>query len=185
MDVRIIAATNRDLRELIKSNQFREDLFFRLNVFPIECLSLRQRADDIPQLAMHFLKHACGRFNKPGLRLSQADCQRLQSYNWPGNIRELQNVIERAVILSKGDRLTIDVPMNNNNNINNQTEKPVTLVSREEFKRQEKLQIIQALKQCQGRIFGEQGAANILDIKPTTLASKIKRLGINRYQFKS
>ena len=110
VDVRIVAASNRELKADIEANRFREDLYFRLNVFPIEAAPLRNRRDDIPLLATHFITLICRRMNRQEPRLTQANLKQLQSYSWPGNIRELQNVIERAIILSKGNRLQFDLP---------------------------------------------------------------------------
>src|SRR5690606_11509573 len=108
VDVRVIAATNRNLRQLAKERRFREDLYFRLNVFPIRSVPLRERLEDIPLLTAHFLQKTCQRFHKPELKVSIAQIQRLQPYDWPGNIRELENLIQRPVILSRGDKLVLD-----------------------------------------------------------------------------
>jgi formate hydrogenlyase transcriptional activator len=110
VNVRVIAATNRELKQAVAEQRFREDLYFRLNVFPIESLPLRARLEDIPLLAAHFLKRACQKFNKPDLQLTLADVQRLQTYHWPGNIRELENIIERQVIVTRDRRLRFDLP---------------------------------------------------------------------------
>ncbi len=185
VDVRIIAATNRDLRREVEAHRFREDLYFRLNVFPIVSIPLRQRLEDIPILATHFLKLACSQFGKSELQFTRGDIERLQSYPWPGNIRELINVIERAVILSQHRRLHLDF------SIDQQSRERVvpadaqsrTIHTEEELRQREVANIIAALKQCNGRLFGEQGAAEVLKVKPTTLASRIKRFGINRHQY--
>ena len=110
VDVRVIAATNRDLKQEVQRGRFREDLYFRLNVFPIETLPLRERRDDIPLLAQHFLSNETTRAQDRTCGCSEADARRLSRYDWPGNVRELQNVIERAVILSHNGRLRIDLP---------------------------------------------------------------------------
>ncbi len=184
VDVRIIAATNKDLKQEVAMKRFREDLYFRLNVFPIESFPLRQRQQDIPILANHFLQMACQRFSKPRLQLTLGDIAKIQAYSWPGNIRELINVIERAVILSQGKKLRLDLP------------DPVVSVmpvlpqkfeqkvhTKQELKNIEMLNIINALKQCNGKVFGSGGAAELMNLKPTTLASRIKILGINRYEY--
>jgi transcriptional regulator with GAF, ATPase, and Fis domain len=111
VDVRVVAATNQDLQAEARARRFRQDLFYRLNVFPIELPPLRARKDDIPLLAAHFVAQASKRHGIPALRLTKEDGERLQRYEWPGNIRELQNVIERAVILSKGERLRLDLAL--------------------------------------------------------------------------
>src|SRR5690606_5324159 len=108
VDVRLIAATNRDLKQAVQRRQFREDLYFRLNVFPIVSVPLRERRDDIPLLAQHFLDRE-SQSKRMSLRFSEADIRELCRYDWPGNVRELQNVIERAAILSQNGRLTIDL----------------------------------------------------------------------------
>ncbi len=185
VDVRIIAATNRDLRSEVETHHFREDLYFRLNVFPIVSIPLRQRQEDIPILASHFLKLACSKFGKSELQFTQGDMDRMLSYPWPGNIRELINVIERAVILSQHQRLHLDFSINHQNrdSIQPPATQTATIQTEEELRQREVDNIIAALKQCNGRLFGHQGAAQTLKVKPTTLASRIKRLGINRHQY--
>ncbi|WP_455207460.1 sigma 54-interacting transcriptional regulator [Kaarinaea lacus] len=189
VDVRIIAATNRNLQEMVQNKQFREDLYFRLNVFPIDSVPLRSRIEDIPLLVTHFLNYACEKFNKHGLVLSKGDMKILTAYDWPGNIRELQNVIERAVILSRGNRLTLDLPQSENDDINSEsihtTVSGEMVMTRQSIHEMERNNIINALKLSGGKIFGEDGAAIMLGLKPTTLASRIKRLGINKQIVKS
>jgi len=186
VDVRIIAATNRDLKSEVAQQRFREDLFFRLNVFPVESVPLRSRLEDVPLLAMHFLKRACHRLNKPDVRLSQADIGRLQNYDWPGNIRELENVIERAVIVSKGGRLQLDLPGSRAQcpargvGSGNDRQK---ILSSQELADRHRDNIITALEETNGKVFGAGGAAELLGVKPTTLASRIKRLGIDKSAF--
>jgi PAS domain S-box-containing protein len=113
VDVRIVAATNRDLKADVDAKRFREDLFFRLNVFPVEVVPLQERIDDVPLLAAHFITLISRRLNRPEPHLTQANLKQLQAYDWPGNIRELQNVIERALIVSKGNRLQFSLPVKN------------------------------------------------------------------------
>jgi len=187
VDVRIIAATNRDLRREVEAHRFREDLYFRLNVFPIVSIPLRQRLEDIPILATHFLKLACSKFGKSELQFTRGDIERLQSYPWPGNIRELINVIERAVILSRHRRLHLDFSIGGEHREDTgaATVHTATIHTEEERRRQEVDNIIAALRLCNGRLFGDQGAAEVLKVKPTTLASRIKRLGINRHHYMS
>ena len=181
VDVRVIAATNRDLKQEVDQQTFREDLFFRLNVFPIESVPLRLRIEDVPLLATHFVKNACEKFNKPMIKLTKADIHSLQIYHWPGNIRELINVIERAVILSQKNRLRLDLPENGDHPLPNYKTNnlPVQkIVSDVERKKRDRDNIIAALKACDGKIFGDSGAAKLLEVKPTTLASRIARLNI-------
>ena len=183
--VRIIAATNRDLKKEVDAGKYREDLFFRLNVFPIESAPLRKRSDDIPLLANYFLKNACKRFGKSDCYISKGSMNTLQSYQWPGNIRELENVIERAVIVSNTKKIDIDLPVNGNaeltDNGNAEASEVKKLIMTDNERQQRDRQIIiQALKETSGKVFGPGGAAELLDVKPTTLASRIKRLGIDK-----
>ena len=186
VDVRIIAATNRDLKEEVRARHFREDLYFRLNVFPILSVPLRERPEDIPLLAAHFLRLACQKFGKSGIQLTHGDIERMQAYHWPGNIRELVNVIERAVILAREGRLVLD--------FSNQMDAPdcpapVQPVSERGIQSDHDLEqlarhnLVLALQHCNGKIFGVDGAAALLGIKPTTLASRLKKMGINRHHY--
>ncbi|MBI4384431.1 MAG: sigma 54-interacting transcriptional regulator [Nitrospinae bacterium] len=179
VDVRIIVATNRNLKEESQAGRFRQDLFYRLNVFPIEAPPLRERMEDIPALADHFLRSATKKLNVPEPRLTQANIQDLQAYDWPGNIRELQNVIDRAVILSKGRKLLLNLPTSPNKKYPS----PVALdegvvFTDEEMKARESLNLISALKRCKGKVTGPSGAAELLKMNPTTLYSRIKKLNL-------
>jgi PAS domain S-box-containing protein len=175
VDVRLIAATNRDLKQEVARGKFREDLYFRLNVFPVESVPLRERREDIPLLAQHFL------MLKSDLRLSEGDARRLTRYDWPGNVRELQNVIERAAILAQNGRLRIDLPdgaaPSTGPGRPRADARPVVLTS-SEMRDHERANIVAALQACAGKVFGPGGAAELLDVKPTTLASRMKVLGI-------
>jgi formate hydrogenlyase transcriptional activator len=181
VDVRVIAATNRDLKQEVQRGRFREDLYFRLNVFPVESLPLRERREDIPLLAQHFLMRESEQL-KSDLRLSEGDARRLARYDWPGNVRELQNVIERAAILAQNGRLRIDLPdpagaQPSSGPGRPKADRPAVLTS-SEMREHERANIVAALQACAGKVFGRGGAAEMLDIKPTTLASRIKVLGI-------
>ncbi|ALQ03750.1 sigma 54-interacting transcriptional regulator [Pseudomonas brassicacearum] len=178
VDVRIIAATNRDLRAEVQSKRFREDLFFRLNVFPVHSPSLRERRSDIPLLASHFLKLIGARLNMPGHRLSKGDMARLQAYDWPGNIRELQNVIERALITATGAELNIDLPNAAASSQVDVVEVNSRIMTEQELRTLERDNLCAAMSACGGKLFGKDGAAELLGIKPTTLASRLKKLGI-------
>jgi DNA-binding NtrC family response regulator len=168
----------------VAARRFREDLYFRLNVFPIESMPLRARVDDIPLLAAHFLRLACQKFGKPELQLTRGDIGRMQAYHWPGNIRELINVIERAVILAQEGRLQLDVRRGESEGAARPAEPPGDDVRTEaELRRREYDNIVAALRRCNGRIFGTGGAAELLDVRPTTLASRIKKLRINRHRY--
>ncbi|MCB1723168.1 MAG: sigma 54-interacting transcriptional regulator [Chromatiaceae bacterium] len=180
-DVRIIAATNRDLAKDVSHGRFREDLYFRLNVFPVASVPLRDRPEDIPLLAAHFLRGACRRFARDEMRLSAADAARLQAYDWPGNVRELENAIERAVIISRNGQLRLDLPHSQlaRSSTPSSGLRPAThLMTEHERKQRDRAMIVDALKACGGKVSGPGGAAELLGLKPTTLASRIKRWGI-------
>jgi PAS domain S-box-containing protein len=177
VDVRIIAATNRDLRQEVTAKRFREDLYFRLNVFPIQSPALRERPMDIAPLAAHFLKQTSQRLNMPGRRLRNSDIERLQHYSWPGNIRELQNVIERALITSTGADLNMDLPDEPKSNIAVSAPSS-TVMTDAQLRELERSNMLAALKATHGKLFGKGGAAELLGLKPTTLASRLKRLEI-------
>lgn len=178
VDVRIVAATNRNLREEVQAKRFREDLYFRLNVFPLQSPALRERPMDIAPLAMHFIKEIGKRLNLPGKRLRASDMERLQRYSWPGNIRELQNVIERALITSPDPHLNLDLPDDSAQAIPARPIVAPTILTDEQIRLLERNNTLAALQACQGRLFGKDGAAQLLGLKPTTLASRLKRLGI-------
>lgn len=189
LDVRVIAATNHDLKRECEAGRFRRDLYYRLSVFPIDLPPLRNRPEDIGQLASHFLDLAARRLNCPEVTLTDQALEQLASYEWPGNIRELRNVIERAVILSQRGPLRVDLVLGNNGPTTPQTRdgaesqepRPGSKVlSREELARQERDNLIAALEQTGWKISGRGGAAEILGIKPTTLTSRLKRFGIER-----
>ena len=183
VDVRLIAATNRDLRDEVRRGRFREDLYFRLNVFPIAASPLRERPEDIPLIAQHFLKGAARRLNIPEPRLTEGDARRLARYPWPGNVRELENVIERGAILAVRGRLHLDLPEAEPAARGRDampslapTTQPVTEAER---RARDRAEIEAALVMTGGKVFGEGGAAELLGLRPTTLASRIKVLGID------
>lgn len=181
VDVRLIAATNRNLQEEVEAGNFREDLYFRLNVFPVNVVPLRERIDDIPLLAGHFTKLLSRKLNLPEPGLSNAAVKQLQAYSWKGNIRELQNVIERAIILSQGGNLQFDLPgddvfpMAVNTEVSDDNNLPYTEAERIARDRKN---ILLALEICNNKISGVGGAAELLGIKPTTLTSRLKNMGI-------
>jgi transcriptional regulator with GAF, ATPase, and Fis domain len=184
VDVRVIAATNRDLKKEAAAGKFRIDLFYRLNVFPIEVAPLRQRKEDIAPLATLSLQRAARRFGRPTVGLTQADLMQLQSYDWPGNVRELQNVIERAVIASKGNRLRLDLePVHGQAQQRPPTAArggPGKILTETEMRELERQNIAAALEKCAGRIYGQQGAARLLGLPPTTLTARIRRMGFGK-----
>ncbi len=169
-DVRIIAATNRDIEQEVKAGKFRRDLFYRLNVFPIVIPPLRKRLEDIPFLVQAFVKEFQKRMGKEIERIPEKTMQALQSYSWPGNVRELRNVIERAVILSKGKTLDVQVPKR----ASSETDATGTLED------MERRHIVAVLEKTGWRVAGHGSAAEILGLKRTTLQSKMKKLGIKR-----
>ncbi|NUY81497.1 sigma 54-interacting transcriptional regulator [Flavobacterium sp. MAH-1] len=175
VDVRILAATNRNLEKEVAEGRFRLDLYYRLNVFPIEIPSLRERREDVPRLAKHFLRHFAAKNNKPVERLSEQALKSLLNYNWPGNIRELENLMERSVLLSRTDTIE-EIPLPQKKEID-ETSSGWYLKTIEENEREH---IEAVLKRVNGRIRGVGGAAEILGVPPTTLASKIQKLGIKR-----
>jgi len=183
INVRIVAATNRDLKSEVEAGRFRQDLFYRLSVFPIEIPPLRERREDIAPLALHFVKQIARRLSRPVPRTTQAILAQLAAYDWPGNVRELQNAVERAIILSQRGPLQFDLPgVRRSHSLT--TLQPTTpaagFLTRDELKRRERESIAAALSQAGGKIFGAGGAADLLGMKPTTLASRIKALGLSR-----
>ena len=185
VDVRIVAATNRDLEELVYQGKFREDLFYRLSVFPIDVPPLRERREDVMQLAQHFLEHSCNEFGKPKLAFTRTQAEAMQHYDWPGNIRELKNVIERAVILSHGNALRIDLgsSMENAGRLSPREtpdEGGSRILTEKEMRQLQKQNLVNALKKTGWRVSGKQGAAELLGVRPTTLADRIKSFGIRK-----
>ncbi|MGA2748301.1 MAG: sigma 54-interacting transcriptional regulator [Verrucomicrobiota bacterium] len=185
VDVRIIAATNRDLPKDVEEGRFRQDLYYRLNVFPIKVAPLRERKDDMPLLAAHFVESTARKLKLPPARLTQAHIAQLQAYDWPGNIRELQNMIERALILAQNGALWFDFPTGQKAAaIPAQTPaadggmgEPAILTDLE-FRRRERENILAALNKTGWKIHGPGGTAELLGVKPTTLISRIKKLGL-------
>jgi formate hydrogenlyase transcriptional activator len=183
VNVRIIAASNRDLKKEVDEGRFRQDLFYRLSVFPIEVPPLRERREDIPLLFANFIRQSARRMNRPEPQLSKAALDGLASYDWPGNVRELQNTVERAIVLCREGPLMFDLPVARARQDTEQQPKPASdtaLLTRNELKRQERETIINALKQTNGKVSGPGGAAVLLGMKPSTLASRISSLGISR-----
>lgn len=185
-DVRVIAATNRNLEQLVIDGEFREDLFYRLSVFPIEVPPLRKRPEDVVQLAQHFLQQTCNDFGRKPMTLTNRQAEFIKQYDWPGNVRELKNVIERAVILSRGNVLRLDLSL------------PVTVIpddpaasaiagqdeygilTEKAMKELQKQNLLAALKQTNWRVSGKEGAAELLGVRPTTLTDRIKSFGLRK-----
>jgi transcriptional regulator with GAF, ATPase, and Fis domain len=185
VDVRIIAATNRDLEKEIEAGHFRNDLFYRLSVFPIKIPPLRERREDVPLLAAHFLEMCAKKMKMPAPKLTHGNIERLQAYDWPGNVRQLQNAIERAAIFAQTGALHFDFlrldgskPGGSVNLVPFTPKSEPIILTEAELKRREREGIIAALKEANGKISGPRGAAELLGMRPTTLASRIKALGL-------
>jgi len=176
VDVRLVAATHRDLSLMIRNNQFREDLFYRLNVFPIEIPPLRERREDIPLLVHYFVSRLSSRMQKRIKSIPKPAMDALSNAAWPGNVRELENFVERAVILTRGDEL--NVPLTELKKSSGRNAAPVST-----FQQAERLAIIQALRAASGRISGAGAAAERLGLKRTTLQNKMRRLNITKTDY--
>ena len=175
VDARVIAATHRDLALMVQEGDFREDLFYRLNVFPVQLPPLRQRAEDIPLLARYFARRVCARLGRPTCELSDGAVERLSSYGWPGNVRELENIVERAVILCGGrtigrEHVQVESREMRPGGGSGGAIRPLQDMEREH--------IIAALRETGGKVSGSGGAADLLGLKPSTLDSRMKKLGI-------
>ncbi|WP_142850383.1 sigma 54-interacting transcriptional regulator [Telmatospirillum sp. J64-1] len=181
VDVRIVAATNRDLRAEVEAGRFRQDLYFRLNVFPIETPPLRERPEDIPQLAAHFLRDLTRKLNLGEFSLTEGDVRRLIAYSWPGNVRELQNVMERAAILGRNGRIHLDLPAQIASPLPlpGTAEGKAAIETKQDLRARERTNILAALETAKGKISGPGGAAELLGVPSTTLNSRIKTLGID------
>ncbi len=176
VDVRIIAATNRRLKQEVDEGRFRQDLFYRLNVFPLEVAPLRTHPEDIPLLAAHFLRQAAQKLKVPAARLTKSHILQLQSYDWPGNVRELQNSIERALIVAQSQGLVFDLPTAGSAT----RESTQGILTDGEFRRRERANVLAALNTARWKIHGPGGAAELLGLKPTTLISRIRSLGLRK-----
>jgi DNA-binding NtrC family response regulator len=188
-NVRVIAATNRDLKKEAAAGRFREDLYYRLNVFPIQVIPLRERMDDVPLLAKHFIELSVRELKCAKPRLTRAGVTKLQSYDWPGNVRELRNVIERAVILARGGTLDFDLPISTSS----PPPRPLPpaampeegaaepgFLTEAELQRRERDNLIAVLEKANWKIKGRDGAAELLGVNPTTFLARMKKWGIQR-----
>ncbi|MBV1879108.1 MAG: sigma 54-interacting transcriptional regulator [Pseudomonadales bacterium] len=192
VNVRIVAATNRDLIEEIKAGRFREDLYYRISVFPVEVPPLRERKEDIAPLAMHFLASICKELGREPMRISQNQLAILKRHSWPGNIREFKNVMERAVISSPGKKLMLDnalpgvadadvsAKLERSDKVQSVSLQPGEYLSAQEFKQLEKANIAAALAAANWKVWGPSGAAELLGMKPSTLAYRMKVLGLDK-----
>ena len=204
VDVRIVAATNKNLSAEVAAGRFREDLFYRLSVFPVEVPPLRDRMEDIAPLALHFIEHICKDLGRDIPRISKGQLVILQQHDWPGNIRELNNVMERAVILTTGSRLRLDLALQ----ISVPTSASVTtstsaserresisasdardstsgeleeFLTEDEFRETEKANMIAVLSHTDGQVWGPDGAASLMGIKPSTFSYRMNVLGIEKW----
>jgi len=185
VSVRVVAATNRDLAREVAENRFRQDLFYRLNVFPLRLPPLRERAGDIPAMASAFAQRYAQRIGKSVAALTSEDTRRLQGYGWPGNVRELQNVIERAVVTAVGNRLNLDRALPEVAPVAGHAS-PAAAVdvssirTLKELEELERNNLLRALEASQWRISGQHGAATMLGMNPSTLRSRMKALGVQQ-----
>jgi formate hydrogenlyase transcriptional activator len=179
VDVRIIAATNRDLEKEVEEGRFRADLYYRLNIFPINLTPLRNRRDDIPLLATHFIQKISKKIGTKIAMISKYVLEQIMAYHWPGNIRELEHAIERSILLSDDNMLRqIYLPAKRQKDcLNKGSDNEFNIKTIEENERDH---IIKVLRDCKGRVSGYKGAAKFLGIPPSTLTSKLKRLGIEK-----
>jgi len=184
VDVRVVAATNRNLEEEVAAGRFREDLYYRLSVFPIELPPLRERSEDIGPLAMHFLDSICADLGRDPLALTKQQTATLQEQQWPGNIRELRNVIERAVILTKGARLRLDLALGGGAKAEAASESlqsdELSFLTETEFRASEKKNLVAALRAANWRVWGPDGAAAMLGISPSTLSYRMNAFEIEK-----
>jgi PAS domain S-box-containing protein len=190
VDVRVIAASNKDLEKAVEAGEFREDLYYRLSVFPVQVPPLRRRGDDVVQLAVHFLQQVCREFGRPCPQITQTQADALRRYAWPGNVRELKNVIERAVILSTGETLRLDLSLPEAQlgaalapsaaNSDPPVGEARPFLTEIEMRDQQRANIKAALEAARWRVAGKGGAADLLGIRPSTLTDRMKSLHIRR-----
>jgi transcriptional regulator with GAF, ATPase, and Fis domain len=186
VNVRVVAATNRNLRQEVEEGRFRLDLYYRLGVFPLEVPPLRDRREDIPALIAHFVRQATLRFHVAPPAVPAREMELAQHYDWPGNVRELQNAVERAVIVSHGGKLALDLPQNARR-LTKVSERPAlpslqadVVIPEREWRERERANVLCALRQANFRISGKGGAAELLGVNAGTLASRLKALGIDK-----
>jgi transcriptional regulator with GAF, ATPase, and Fis domain len=182
-DVRVIAATNRNLKKEAAAGRFREDLYYRLNVFPIDVPPLRERAEDIPLLAQHFVNLSVRELKCPRPRVPRSAIAQLQSYAWLGNVRELRNVIDRAVILARGGAINFDLPITSDTpapTLSSAASSEGRFLTKPELQRLERDNLLLALEAAHWKIKGSDGAAELFGVKPTTLLSKMEKWGLKK-----
>ena len=174
IDIRVIAATTKNLEHEVAAGRMREDLWLLLNVFPITCTPLRDRPEDIPELAVHLLDIACKRMNRPRTVITERTMERLCAYRWPGNVRELRNVIERAAILSTGGKLMVEL----GNDAPARAPAPQAIRTEAEIQQTIRDNLVACLRETKGKVSGTDGAAALLGVQPTTLYSRIRSMNI-------
>lgn len=181
-DVRLVAATNRNLAEEVRRGRFREDLYYRLNVFPITLAPLRERKSDISLLAAHFVERACKEFKKTLCYIRPEALASLKTYDWPGNVRELQNVVERAVITARDGPISFELPATPAAHAPNRPDEVSSghVRTEEEVREAERSNVLAVLNRTRWKVYGRGGAAELLGIKPGTLAARMKKLGLSR-----
>jgi transcriptional regulator with GAF, ATPase, and Fis domain len=190
VDVRVIAASNKDLEKAVEAGEFREDLYYRLSVFPVQVPPLRRRGDDVVQLAVHFLEQVCREFGRPCPQITQTQAEALRRYAWPGNVRELRNVIERAVILSTGETLRLDLSLPEWQHAAGTAASATApgappaetrpFRTEAQMRDEQRANLKAALEAARWRVAGKGGAADLLGIRPTTLTDRMKTLEIRR-----
>ena len=181
VDVRVVAATNRDLAADVEAGRFRRDLYYRLHVFPIEAAPLRDRSEDLPVLAEHFLERAARKLDRPVPRLTREHVAQLRAYSWPGNVRELINTLERAVITAHGRKMRIELPHDTPIAAPSPTEVDAAdVLTRTELLGRERSNLLAALEQTRWKVSGPGGAAELLGVPPTTLQYRMRKFGLKR-----
>lgn len=183
VDVRVVAATNRHLEEEVAAGRFREDLYYRLSVFPLALPALRDRRGDVAELAQHFLDQTTTRMNREPMRLTQAQVRALEAHDWPGNVRELRNTIERGVIMATGHRISLEGMLPEASEPEPESGASYAFVTDAEMQQRERSNVVAALRHAKGKVSGELGAARLLGIKPSTLASRVKKLEIAKHEY--
>ena len=171
VDVRFVAATNRNLKQMVNEGKFRSDLYYRLNVFPLTVPPLRERREDIPLLVRYFTRKHSERMNRAIDEIPSTAIEALTRYDWPGNIRELQNIIERSVVVSTGHTLEVSLPEELQTQVNSTSPPPIS---------EQRDRILRVLSECHGQVGGPDGAAARMGVRRTTLQSQMKRLRIER-----
>jgi transcriptional regulator with GAF, ATPase, and Fis domain len=181
VNVRVLAATNRDLRQDVEAGRFRLDLFYRLSVFPIQVPPLRERREDITTLARQFVRAASARLRRPVPKVPQRELTRLLDYPWPGNIRELQHVVERAMILSPpGGAVLFDVSPSTGSSHQSPSANGQRYRTEREWRQLERENLLAVLEEAGGKVAGANGAAALLGVNPNTLASRLRALGLTK-----